>query len=257
MVVEHSQDAVSVSSTVSTWIVLTTLTGSLALNYKGIPYRTEWVEYPDIDALLKSLALAPNPPSAFAPYTLPAIYDPRTRTALMDSVRIAVYLDETYPDTPALLTRPTRVLQCAFQDVLFTVLQLPFSYLVLHACTERLNAPSSAYFRAKLEGIVGARLEEVSPPASDKRAEQWAAVEKGFGTVASWFEAAGDGRLLFLGGGSGGQDGSVCHADIVIAAFLIYARAMLGERSEEWKRIEKFDDGRWKRLLNYFERWAR
>ena len=238
-------------------ITLTTHVGSIALNYKGIPFRTEWVEYPDIDALLKSYGLKPNPPSAFAPYTLPAIYDPRTGRAIMDSVKIVAYLDETYPDTPPLFASSTRVLQYAFQDALFTVLQLPFAYLVLHDCVGKLNPPSSVYFRKKLESIVGCRLEEVSPPGSEKRAEQWTTVEKGFGTVASWFDAAGDGRLFILGGDADGQDAHVCHADIALASFLLYARAMLGEESGEWARVQNLDNGRWKRLLNYCERWAK
>ena len=258
MVVEHLQDAVRDESAAD--LVVTHVRYAhcrIALKYKGIPFHTEWVEYPDIDALLKSLGLKPNPPSAFAPYTLPAIYDPRTGKAIMDSVKIAAYLDETYPDTPPIYTPPTRVLQYAFQDALFTALQMPFAYLVLHGCIGKLNPPSGAYFRKKLEGIVGCPLEEVSPPGSEKRAGQWAATEKGFSTVASWFDAAGDWRLLLLGGAADGEDGAVSHADIALASFLLYVRAMLGEESEDWKRVQNFDNGRWKRFLDYFEKWTR
>ncbi|KZP02399.1 hypothetical protein FIBSPDRAFT_808778, partial [Athelia psychrophila] len=42
----------------------------LALNIKGLPYRTVWVEYPDIEQLCKKIGAAKTN-SAAAPYTLP------------------------------------------------------------------------------------------------------------------------------------------------------------------------------------------
>ena len=83
---------------------------SLALNIKGLPYRTEWVEYPDIAPLIKSFGLPPNP-NAPTPYTLPTIYDPRTKRAIMDSMEIAKYLDDEYPETPAVLPKEVRAYQ--------------------------------------------------------------------------------------------------------------------------------------------------
>lgn len=84
---------------------------SFALNIKGIPYRTEWVEYPDIAPLVKSFGLPPNSNSPIVPYTLPTIYDPRTKRAIMDSAKIAKYLDDEYPDTPAVLPKEVRAYQ--------------------------------------------------------------------------------------------------------------------------------------------------
>ncbi|RDB26472.1 Glutathione S-transferase-like protein ustS [Hypsizygus marmoreus] len=73
-----------------------------SLNFKGLPYKTVWVEYPDIAELSKKLGIAPTNEGPNGPnYTLPAIYDPTTGTALAESIAIAEYLDKTYPDTPA------------------------------------------------------------------------------------------------------------------------------------------------------------
>ena len=80
------------------------------LNIKGVPYRTQWVEYPEIAPLIKSFGLPPNS-NARTPYTLPAIYDPRTKRAVMDSVEIAKYLDDEYPDTPAVTPKELRPFQ--------------------------------------------------------------------------------------------------------------------------------------------------
>lgn len=258
MVAEYLENAVSGASgnIIPQNQPLTTFSDSIALNYKGIPYRTEWVEAPDIQASLESLGVEPNPPSAYAPYTLPAIYDPRTRTSVMDSAKIAAYLDKTYPDTPAILPPATRVLQFAFLDAMYSAVEQPLSKTTIHPCNEKLNPPSRAYWREKLEGIFGCRLEDLSPPGSEQRTQQWAAAEKGLSTVASWFDAAGDDRLLLLGGGADGRDSPICYADTVIAAVLIHTRFALGEQSEEWRRIEGLDNGRWKRYLDYFEKWA-
>ena len=174
----------------------------------------------------------------------------------MDSAKIAAYLDETYPDTPAILSPATRVLQHAFLHALNSAVQQPFSMIGLSLCVEKLNPPSHTHWRTKLEGIFRCRLEDLSPPGSEQRAQQWAAVEKGLSTMASWFDSAGDDRLLLLGSAMDGRDSPICHADTAIAGFLIYARLVLGVQSEEWRRIEVLDNGRWKRYVNTFEKWA-
>lgn len=80
------------------------------LNIKGLPYRTQWVELPDIADLLKALGVSPNLASPF-PYSLPAIYDPRTKRAIMDSAEIAKYLDDEYPATPVVIPKELRAYQ--------------------------------------------------------------------------------------------------------------------------------------------------
>lgn len=228
---------------------------SIALNYKGIPYRTEWVEFPDIGPLLISLGVKPNPPEAFAEYTLPAIHDPRTGTTVMDSLKIIAYLDDTYPDTPAMFPSPTRSLTYAFHDALYRNVMQHLSLLLAPILVSKLNAPGQVYLRTKLEIIFGCQVEDIV--TTEKRVELWTALEKGLGVVASWFDAPRDGRLLLMGGsGADGSDGPLCHADTCIAGFLVYARLGWGEESEEWRRIESFDGGRWKRSLKYFDTWV-
>lgn len=184
---------------------------------------------------------------------MPAVYDPRTGAALQDSVKIAAYLDEAFPDTPRLLDPSTRVLETAFQDALFQTVHQPLNPLILPTCIGYLLPAGQAYFRPKMEAIMGCKLADLCPP--EKRPEQWAVVEKGFGVLASWFESAGDDRLLLTGGGINGENGRVSHADTSLAAFLIFLRLNLGKESEEWRRVESWNEGRWKRYLDYFERW--
>jgi len=72
------------------------------LVYKGLPFTTVWVELPDIAGLLQSKGIT------HPPYTLPAIEDPNTGAFIMDSLAIAAYLDETYPETPSVLSPAVR-----------------------------------------------------------------------------------------------------------------------------------------------------
>ena len=67
-----------------------------------MPFTTVWVELPDIAGFLQSKG-ATHPP-----YTLPAIDDPNTGALVVDSLAIAAYLDETYPETPKVLSLAAR-----------------------------------------------------------------------------------------------------------------------------------------------------
>ncbi|THU86510.1 hypothetical protein K435DRAFT_868230 [Dendrothele bispora CBS 962.96] len=83
-----------------------------SLNFKGIPYKAVWVEYPDIENTLKDLGIAASATKSDGKtphYTLPAIYDPATKTGLTESLAIAKYLDEKYPDKPILMPKGTEV----------------------------------------------------------------------------------------------------------------------------------------------------
>lgn len=71
----------------------------LALNFKSLPYSTNWVQLPDVSSVRKSL----NIPACrkFADttdfHTLPILVDPTTSRKLGDSFDIAVYLQKQYP----------------------------------------------------------------------------------------------------------------------------------------------------------------
>ncbi|PLB47497.1 putative glutathione S-transferase [Aspergillus steynii IBT 23096] len=64
----------------------------LVLNFKGLDYRTEWVEYPDIKPTLESHVS----PDAGGTYTIPTIALPDGKY-LMDSRKITDYLEEAHP----------------------------------------------------------------------------------------------------------------------------------------------------------------
>lgn len=76
------------------------------LNYKRLRYRTVWVEFPDVEATLRSISA---PPSAVRSdgrpiYTLPVVVDPTRNPAspqiLSNTNNIAEYLEAAYPARP-------------------------------------------------------------------------------------------------------------------------------------------------------------
>ncbi|KAL8680962.1 MAG: hypothetical protein Q9186_002862 [Xanthomendoza sp. 1 TL-2023] len=81
----------------------------LVLHYKSLPYKTHWLEYPDVAPHLKSLSIAPN--AEGTPYTIPTIHLPATKSHLgdehiMDSKAIAIALEKLYPTPPLYLDAP-------------------------------------------------------------------------------------------------------------------------------------------------------
>ncbi|KAL2754211.1 hypothetical protein ACRALDRAFT_1070059 [Sodiomyces alcalophilus JCM 7366] len=76
----------------------------LALNFKGIPYETQWVEYPEIAPLFKSFGLAPQE-GEITPYTIPAVRTPDGKH-IMNSVPIAQALETLKPEPSLHLNDP-------------------------------------------------------------------------------------------------------------------------------------------------------
>lgn len=226
-----------------------------ALNYKGLKYRTEWVEYPDIEPLCKKIGAPPTwtPKNGPPLYTLPVIYDPSTDTVVVDSVRIADYLDKTYPDTPRLFPPGTRALQAAFQVACFTVFgprQELWKLVALAACLN-LNERSQEFFRRTREADEGMKLEEIAPLGSELREENWRAFEEDLGIIAKWYDKARvDGEGPFITGGD-----KPVHADMVMGGFFLWLRQTLGRDSADWQRVISLDHGRWARFLAVLERY--
>jgi hypothetical protein len=97
------------------------------LNFKGLPFKTEWLEYPDIKPTLIKLGVAPSStlPDGSPFYTLPVISDPNKVTAdgkptiVGDSQVIAEYLDKQYPSKEALIPEDTKTFLTKFQEDFF------------------------------------------------------------------------------------------------------------------------------------------
>lgn len=139
--------------------------------------------------------------------------------------------------------------QAAFQHAFYANAVAAIAPLFIPRQLPLLNPVSQPYFRRTREEMFGAPIEEICPPP--KWAEQWAEIEGAFGVVRGFLDSAGDGRITFLGD-EGGRP-RVAHADLVAAGFLLWMQFVTGKESEEWKAVERWHGGRWKRLLDLLE----
>nr|4LMV_A Chain A, Glutathione transferase [Phanerodontia chrysosporium]4LMV_B Chain B, Glutathione transferase [Phanerodontia chrysosporium]4LMV_C Chain C, Glutathione transferase [Phanerodontia chrysosporium]4LMV_D Chain D, Glutathione transferase [Phanerodontia chrysosporium]4LMV_E Chain E, Glutathione transferase [Phanerodontia chrysosporium]4LMV_F Chain F, Glutathione transferase [Phanerodontia chrysosporium] len=221
-----------------------------ALNIKGIKYKTEWVEYPDIEDVVKKLGGKPTgkKPDGRDHYTVPVIYDPNTKTVVEDGIKIAKYLDDAYPDTPRLFPAGTDAFQAAFDDFVWSVtLAFPLLSLLLLDVSNSLPPRSSAYFRATREQQFGKRLEEQGGE------ERWQQLEAGLGKFKGYLERNGAGNDLLLMGTQGG----ITYSDVQIASLFVWAKVVWGEGSEKWKRLMGFHGGKWAQFCAQFAEYER
>ncbi|KAI0927060.1 hypothetical protein AcV5_007698 [Taiwanofungus camphoratus] len=217
-----------------------------ALNYKGLPYKTVWVEYPDIAGLCKEIGAAPTDTyeDGSPAYTLPAIYDPSTKMGVAESGIIARYLDKTYPNTPVLIPEGSDAFHAAFQEAFLLTIQRKMLPIMLLATTDQLNSPSAAYFRRTREATYG-KMEELSP-AGPVRDGQWEELRAGFTKVAEWMSMDGKDKPFFMGD-------TICHADLSIAGWLMWMKRVLGSGGPEWAAVKTWNEGKWAAFMDFFE----
>ncbi|KAJ7121542.1 hypothetical protein C8R44DRAFT_831646 [Mycena epipterygia] len=214
-----------------------------ALNYKGIPYKTVWVEYPEIEALSKELGAAPTTtkPDGRPHYTLPMIQDPSTGAVVSDSTKIAVYLDATYPDAPRLMPPRTEGLFRAFEAAA-TASIAPILPYGLPASNARLNPVSEAYYRSTREANYRTTMEDMTPKG-EADVVAWGKLKEGFGKMDEWVRAGGGEYLM---------GDTPCYADLWMAGYVLWIKLVLPDK---WKDVESWHEGRWATLLRNLEKY--
>ncbi|KAF8878315.1 hypothetical protein BD779DRAFT_1613059 [Infundibulicybe gibba] len=219
-----------------------------SLNYKGLAYKTEWVEYPDIEPLCKKLGAAPTETKATGEphYTLPVIFDPRTKRAISDSAVIAEYLDEQYPETPKLFPEGTHALQYAFMDAYEQTLDALWAFAFPQTCA-RLRPGSEPYFRRTREKRFGMKMEALVPTGA-ARTEKLAQLEEGFGKYLGWI-ARNPGGGVFMTGDT------PVFVDFMVAGYLVWIK-ILWEDEEIWGQVKQWHGGKLGKLLAAVEKYT-
>ena len=221
------------------------------LNYKRIPYKTVWVSYPDIEPTLVKLGCAPtatkpNDPSK-SHYTLPAIVDASSTppVVIADSLAIAEYLDEKYPDRPV-FPKQGKALQYVFEKWFVSLLSAGMSEILLPPTSTILDDRGKVYFQETREKLFGKKLEELNPEG-EVRDGHWKVVQSAFDKLAAVIEQNGPG-VDYIAGGS-----EPTRADLIYISFLIWIRAVV---PDEWEnRVKHWNGGRWERMLKVTEEW--
>ncbi|KAF9500400.1 hypothetical protein BDN71DRAFT_1381785 [Pleurotus eryngii] len=143
----------------------------LMLNYKQIPYKTIFLEFPDIEPTLKGLGLVSHDSTSKHKYTVPTIHHVRTNTYIMDSLRIAQFLEATYPDPPVPLTSE---LGSEIVTKARSAISPAFRTSLVPREINILSPRSQEYFRRTREASLGHPLEDLLQPEKEEQA--WEAV---------------------------------------------------------------------------------
>ncbi|KAG6826521.1 hypothetical protein H0H92_015493 [Tricholoma furcatifolium] len=221
----------------------------LALNYKQIPYRTEWVEYPDIGKVGREIGAKPTTPvpdgSGTLLWTCPMILDPNhldaegKATAVSESSIIIKYLDDTYPEIKV-IPDGTEAMQQAWFSLIVENVHSRIKFVAVPRCPDILSPRGREYFITTREKWWGP-LDKMCPD----RETAWKAVQEGLDNVAQALDANGGKENLRV------VPGKPTYADFVLVAPLLWARSTVTE--EEFETLKSWNDGRWGKIVEQSE----
>jgi glutathione S-transferase len=169
------------------------------------------------------------------------------KVAMADSFDIAKYLDEAYPDTPKLFPGgdKDKTMEKFVKEA--PRMWIPLYIIAFKATYPKLNPASQPHFtiaRAKdLQGLYPGkeRLEDI-PLSPEERAESWKKVEACFDLLEEKVKGTDEKGQWYLGN-------EISFADMVVGGLLIWLRTIFGEDSQEWKDIQRWNEGRWEKFL--------
>lgn len=226
-------------------------TYSIALNYKRLPFKTTFIEYPDIGPKAKELGLDVNKPGAAAwPYTVPIIIDTtkskENPVILMESFAIVDYLDEAYPERKIHRgSEESRAAQKEFlgivgHDFFPAVPQLFLTHIVA-AIPPRM----SEWVRRTRETIVyHDTLENLI--AGPKKEQLWSNLFDGLDKMEAYLDQAeAEGKEVLYAKSEEGKDEPTWVAMIIVAAIVGGQRLHV---NPWWDRIKTRNNGRWLKL---------
>ncbi|KAJ5550577.1 glutathione S-transferase-like protein ustS [Penicillium sp. DV-2018c] len=238
----------------------------LALNFKNRPFKTKWIQMPDITNVRKGLNLPACRKFADGTdyYTLPIIEDHEKNTKVGDSFDIAAYLQTTYPDSG---------------EDLFPAQKLDYVYdcgpaaVPLTECREsdypeyaKFNVNVDAAFTAHVVLAVGGfpfdpATEEASKAEYVRRmgASRWedfvVTGEVREQVKGSFKDMLGGLAKLFKDGGPFILGAKATYADLIIGAWLRMFHATLPE--SEWEEVRAWHGGLFGRLHDALDVYAR
>ncbi|CAE6422998.1 unnamed protein product [Rhizoctonia solani] len=215
----------------------------LTLNYKRLPYRVEYVSYPDIAPKLKELGVRATNPTSFITYTLPMIADPSSDptgkpTYVVDSFDIAVYLDKTYPAPkhPAVFPSGTRAIQKITADLFANQV----GYAILSGLVP-ITARSGFLDERGREYFLRTREEYLKSAPTDASigSKFWGNAHEKWNWLGETLDLNEEGQFV-----TGKQ---VSFTDFAIGGVISFVRRVEGGEMKMWKAMAEWQGGRWTR----------
>ncbi|KIX97164.1 uncharacterized protein Z520_07278 [Fonsecaea multimorphosa CBS 102226] len=180
------------------------MTARLVLNYKGIPYKTEWIEYPDLKPTFSKFGIPAHTSGPYE-YTSPTIRLP-SGEYVMESRVIADKLEQLHPSPSLHLDSP----YLARMEQLLPKIQNAVRPIFMPRVPKTfLNPVSRDYFVATREKAIGMSLDEY---ASKNTEQAWEDVRPLVKELAGVYAENPQGPFLM------GND--VSYADFMVVGFL-------------------------------------
>ncbi|KAL4899095.1 hypothetical protein BDW74DRAFT_189553 [Aspergillus multicolor] len=238
------------------------------LNFKSVPYKTTWVDMPDIASTRKSLGIPAGRKFADGTefYTLPVLIDSATGAKLGDSFDIAVYMHETYPNSGGDLFPEGVDVKLDFRTS-NTAMLVPLSDLSDVARQEKyvsyaeFNTHVDAAFTAHtILNVMGLPFNpetaEISKAEFCRRAKMPSfeafnvTGEARRGIIDSFKETLGDLARLFVRDQSGPfiLGDKPCYADFIVGGWLRMFSVCLPR--EEWEEVRGWHGGVFGKLFD-------
>jgi len=218
------------------------------LNFKGLPFETVWLEYPKIKPFYEQNSLAPTTSwvikgSPTPVHTLPVIMDPNTNRFISDSLAIAQYLDEQYPDAPKVLPYDSdeAALIDAFQSAFMNAAK-GISKLGIFKGAQKLSPESKEYYiRTRVEWL-GIPWEQFALP--EEVDKFWDGLRAACDIADEWYAKSSGPFIL---------GDTPCFADFLVAG--LFKWIQYGFEKQEWEEIKSWSGGRWGKLVEATDKY--
>ncbi|KAJ6587416.1 hypothetical protein DFH09DRAFT_1359166 [Mycena vulgaris] len=217
------------------------------LNYKRLPYRTVWLEFPDVEATLRAIGAPPSSRRADGRpvYTLPVIIDPtrnpQAPRILSNANNIAEYLEASYPARPV-FPEGSRALQTLFVHYIQEVVAKPLLPIMVPLTHDRLPERTQSHFRgASRTRTPMPALPSHALPPGPQREHAWQLVKAQFDFLALILDKnVGDGDGVVA------QGHHLSYVDFALCSMLLWIEQMAPH--DGWARVRDWTGGRWARL---------
>ena len=161
-----------------------------------------------------------------------------------ESSEIIQYLEKQYSSSPRVITPGTLAFEVAYYKYFLGGMRPKWPKLVNQYLYETISPESADFIKKLREEAFGDTLENLAKNPQS----QWDVYRDAYSTIALPIYEKAEG--IFLKGCEPGW------ADFVTASFLLFVKLLYGAKSEEWKFVEKWDEGRWAKLIKDLEPYA-
>ncbi|KAL5503989.1 hypothetical protein ACEPAH_8061 [Sanghuangporus vaninii] len=217
----------------------------LLLGYKNIAYETVWISFPDVEATAKAVNALPTFTKADGTpgYTIPFItasFPDKSTIAISDSLRIAQFIETTYPDPEdKIMPSNARVFQSMFTKYMTERIYGSINKISMPLVISALPESAGKWIVATRKNTIGKTVDEIAPQDETSVTEAWKGIEAAFDDLAAHLDSGGEGNFRVTG--------SASYAEFELVSVLNFVKRL---SPDGWNRLEVRNGGRWGKLMD-------